>query len=433
MMISNFIHVMSDNIIWDALKQEFIVLSTNEIEFITRNKGKIIDEIIPKKLIEMGIVIDSDTKFDKISELIEQTTDKQIQGLYLITTTNCNLDCDYCLYRSSISGSLSKKSMMSFDIARKAIDKFYNLVENNEKYDGYWQQITFYGGEPLLNKKLLLQAIPYASMKFHDTFTSIVVNTNLTVLDSELIELFKKFNVQLQVSIDGTKYQHDFHRKLFSGEGTYEIVVENIKKLKLSGIDFLPLITANDVNIQYFNKTLFRLVRELELKKFGVNVLISNSYAVNDEYPKRLAREMIKAYDDFGIQACDEDFVSLYDAILGSGYSVCKNECGSTRKITVFPDGQVYACQGFEKMDKNCMGSLDSDFIKCSNWDYWRKRNRFSNEECLNCEVISFCGGGCALGSYNVSGSIYGIDYNRCQYNKEVFKVLSKRKLSAKK
>ena len=47
------------------------------------------------------------------------------------------------------------------------------------------------------------------------------------------------------------------------------------------------------------------------------------------------------------------------------------------------------------------MGNLTDDFINSENWNYWRKRNKFLNENCLNCEVIGSCGGGCAMGSYN--------------------------------
>ena len=51
--------------------------------------------------------------------LANKTTDKQFQGLYLITTTNCNLNCDYCFYRSDISESLLKRSNMNYTVKDK--------------------------------------------------------------------------------------------------------------------------------------------------------------------------------------------------------------------------------------------------------------------------------------------------------------------------
>lgn len=359
---------------------------------------------------------------------MKKTTDKQFQSLYLITTTSCNLDCDYCFYRSSASGSLKHRENMSFEVAKIAIDKFFEVVSNNIIDDNYWQQITFYGGEPLINKKMLMEAIPYASEKFNDSFTSLVINTNLVLLDDDLISLFKNYNVEVQVSLDGSKHQHDLHRKTIAGVGSYDLVINNIKKLIKNGVKVLPMITATDANVNNFSNTFYEIVSDLGIDDFAVNILITNSFKTDNNYPLILAHEMIKAYDKFGKLANDCVFVDLLSMLLGNNKDIAKNSCGSTRKITVFPDGGVYSCQTLEKVNINKMGDINSSFINNKNWELWRKRNRFNNQECLDCEVIASCGGGCATGSYNGTGTIYGIDLNQCLYTKELFKELVKRK-----
>ena len=70
----------------------------------------------------------------------------------------------------------------------------------------------------------------------------------------------------------------------------------------------------------------------------------------------------------------------------------------------------------------NYMGTIDTDFINNPNWNLWRQRNRFRNDECLDCEAITLCGGGCATGSYNGTGTIYGIDKNQCEYTRALLK-----------
>ena len=135
---------------------------------------------------------------------------------------------------------------------------------------------------------------------------------------------------------------------------------------------------------------------------------------------------MLKAYKKFGKKANDYSFVELYEMLLGNDKTIAKNSCGCTRKITVFPNGEVYSCQAMEKLDINKMGNIKTEFINNPNWELWKKRNKFYNEECLNCEVVASCGGGCATGSYNGTGSIYGIDYNQCHYTKNLFKHLLK-------
>lgn len=426
MRISRFFHVISDNEIWDALNKKIIPLDTELIKYIEDNKFNENIDIIPKTLIDYGIIVDEKEELNKIQLLIEQTTDKQFQSLFLITTTSCNLDCDYCFYRSSLSESLKHHQNMSFDVAKNAIDQFYEIVSKNKITDGYWQQITFYGGEPLINKELLIRAIPYAKNKFSSDYTSIVINTNLLLLDDEMISLFKENDVEVQVSLDGNKIQHDLHRKTINGTGSYDIVVMNIKKLLEKGVKVLPMITATNSNITDFSDTLFDIINELKIDDYAVNILITNSFETTKAYPLLLANEMIKAYKKFGTKATDYAFVELYDMLLGNDKRIAKNSCGSTRKITVFPNGEVFSCQALEKVDINQMGTLNSDFVNNPKWELWKKRNKFNNEECLNCEVVASCGGGCATGSYNGTGTIYGIDYNQCYYTKELFKQLVK-------
>lgn len=426
MRISRFIHIISQIELWDAINKNIIEVEPTLVSFIKENKDNFNIEEYPEILLKMGIVVKEEEELERIKKLAEQTTDKQFQSLYLITTTNCNLDCSYCFYRSSFSGSLKHRQNMSFEVAKNAIDKFFDIVSKNEITDNYWQQITFYGGEPLINKELLIQAIPYAREKFNDKFTSLVINTNLVLLDEEIIKMFKDNNVEVQVSLDGNKEQHDLNRKNIAGQGSYDIVIKNMKLLIENGIKVLPMITATDANINNFNETLWKIVEELNIDDYAVNILITNSFETNREYTLTLSKEMLKAYKKFGKKANDYSFVELYEMLLGNDKTIAKNSCGCTRKITVFPNGEVYSCQAMEKLDINKMGNIKTEFINNPNWELWKKRNKFYNEECLNCEVVASCGGGCATGSYNGTGSIYGIDYNQCHYTKNLFKHLLK-------
>src|SRR5574344_1391439 len=247
MRISRFIHVLNENEVWDALNKKIIELQKKQVVFIKDNKNNFDLIDYPRELEDMKIIVNDEFELKRINEIIKNTTDKQFQSLYLITTTSCNLDCDYCFYRSSSSQSLKHRENMSFETAKQAIDKFYDLVSKNEITKDYWQQITFYGGEPLINKNLLFKAIPYVKRKFKK-YTTIVINTNLILLDDEIIKLFKENNVEVQVSLDGNRQQHDLHRKTIKGKGTYDVVIKNMKTLLSNGIKVLPMITATDSN-----------------------------------------------------------------------------------------------------------------------------------------------------------------------------------------
>ncbi len=422
MKISSFIHIFEDRV-WDSLNKKFLELTPEEKEFIKNNKGNMIDSNIPNHLIELGIVTTYEKEKELFLKLKKLTTDIQFQSLYLITSTACNLNCDYCFYRSSASGSLHKRENMKFNVAKEALEQFKEIVKNNIKGDDYWQQITFYGGEPLLNKELLYQAIPYTRQLFGSD-TNLVINTNAVLLDDNDINLFKKNNVEVQVSLDGDEEKHNLHRKTHLGEPTYEIVINNMKRLLANGVKVLPMITATDDNIDNFSERVYQIVKELGIDDYAVNVLISNSFNSSSDYPEKLAAEMLKAYRDFGDIATDYSFVELYNRLIGEDKTIAKNSCGSSRKITVFPDGSVYACQAMEKLGVNNMGKLQDNYINNPNWSSWRNRSKFDNKECQNCACITSCGGGCATGSYNCSQSINGIDKNNCEYTKHLFKKI---------
>jgi radical SAM protein with 4Fe4S-binding SPASM domain len=228
----------------------------------------------------------------------------------------------------------------------------------------------------------------------------------------------------VQVSLDGDKYFHNLHRKTYYGKPTYSIVLNNIKKLLNNGVKVLPMITATDDNVNDFSKILYSIINELKITDYAVNILITKSFNISNDYAGKLATEMLKAYESFGHIANDYVFVELYNKLLGIDKTISKNSCGSSRKITVFPNGKVYACQAMEKVKENAMGTINDEFISDSNWDCWRNRSRFDNPECLNCECVMSCGGGCATGSYNINGSIYDIDKNNCEYTRELFKKI---------
>ena len=422
MKISTFIHIFN-NRVWDALHKEYICVSKEELNYIKNNIDRETLENIPKTLIDKGIITTKEKEMILLKSLKEKIKDKQFQSLYLISSTSCNLDCDYCFYRSSVSKSLNHHQNMSFDIAKKALIDFKKLVENNVKNSDYWQQVTFYGGEPLLNKAMLYQAIPFVRDNF-DINTNLVINTNGILIENKDIKLFNDNKVEVQISLDGDKASHDLHRKTQDGKPTYDIVIRNIKKLLESGVKVLPMITATNDNIDNFSEKIYSIVKELEICDYAVNVLITNSFVVSDNYTEKLANEMLLAYQKFGNIASDYVFVELYNRLLGVDKTLSKSSCGSSRKITVFPDGKVYACQALEKVPQNYMNTLFDEYLKNSNWECWRLRSRFDNEECLKCPSIISCGGGCATGSYNLNGSIYDIDKNNCEYTKKLFKKI---------
>ena len=93
--------------------------------------------------------------------------------------------------------------------------------------------LTFFGGETLLNFKVLQSALAYARERA--TSMGKVVNasltTNATLLREEVIDWIADNDVGVTVSIDGDREQQDKFRTFSNGMGSYDIILPRIKEL----------------------------------------------------------------------------------------------------------------------------------------------------------------------------------------------------------
>ena len=119
-------------------------------------------------------------------------------------TTKCNLNCVYCSEGDKAIAVLEKETLF------KAIDELPNLLE---KYKRENISLLWHGGEPLsVGKTYLQEVMQYAVNKLKNYKLKFLVQTNGTLIDAEWIDLFKKFNVGVGVSLDGYKELHDRNR-----------------------------------------------------------------------------------------------------------------------------------------------------------------------------------------------------------------------------
>jgi uncharacterized protein len=171
----------------------------------------------------------------------------KITRLVLLITQTCNLKCSYC-FAEAYMGSHSDNQVMSPGTARVAIEKVFKAVPD-------MGSILFFGGEPLIGFATIKGAVQ-ASEEYctaHQAqMPAFAISTNGTLIDQEVIELFKKHNFSVTISLDGPKHINDKQRQFPSGKGTYDIIKEKIDLLRGSGIEFRieVVFTDNHTNCQ---------------------------------------------------------------------------------------------------------------------------------------------------------------------------------------
>jgi uncharacterized protein len=126
------------------------------------------------------------------------------------------------------------KHPISWDIIKQSIH-FYvenaKYIINNTKRD---LVLGFYGGEPLLESKLIVKSIKYLETNYKNIFKRFrfALTTNGTELNEEIIKFFIKYDFQLLVSLDGPSQVHDRYRVYKNGKGTFKDVQNNLNLIK---------------------------------------------------------------------------------------------------------------------------------------------------------------------------------------------------------
>jgi uncharacterized protein len=219
-----------------------------------------------KQILKDDSIID---KFDKTEENCETQVkiktirnNDTVQYLYFTLSHNCNLACKYCFASCS---EMSGKSLMDFATARKSLDFFFQNERINQLY------IILFGGEPLLNYKVLRQIINYAYEKRYNI--RFIISTNGIQLNRELVDFFVQMKTVLHISLDGLESQQMFLRPDKQNSNYYRTLLDNIDYLKSKSVSVDIRLTLTKVNTN-----------------------------LND---------IFTFYEDIGITTCNFDFVSL--------------------------------------------------------------------------------------------------------------------------
>ena len=89
---------------------------------------------------------------------------KSITKLLLYVTGNCMLRCSYCYINDASEMSVNEtglncsKALMTWDVAKKAIDTFFEIAKTNNQKKLH---IRFFGGEPLMNFPVIKKSTFY--------------------------------------------------------------------------------------------------------------------------------------------------------------------------------------------------------------------------------------------------------------------------------
>lgn len=201
------------------------------------------------------------------TEIVKESLDN-INHIVFEVTDKCNLDCVYCGYGDMyFDHDKRNKGVISFN---KVVEIITYLLPKINNVKGHLY-IGFYGGEPLLESKLIQNIINFInSVVFgRDIFYTMTTNG---VLINKNFDLLIKNNIQLLISLDGNRKNHEY-RVFKNGKNSFEIVFNNAKELKTK----YPEYFNEKVNFMsvIHNKNSVREVHEFIYSEFGKSPRVS--------------------------------------------------------------------------------------------------------------------------------------------------------------
>lgn len=149
-----------------------------------------------------------------------------IDSYILGITEQCNLRCTYCCYSGNYANNRthSAKYMESNDI-----DSILDFIDNVSPDRAI--RISFYGGEPLLQYKLIRYTVDLGYKKWGNKVT-FSISTNGVLLTPAIIDWILANNIELAISIDGAEEYHDKHRIDISGNGSFSKIKSALSYIK---------------------------------------------------------------------------------------------------------------------------------------------------------------------------------------------------------
>ena len=349
----------------------------------------------------------------------------------VLTTLQCNFACGYCYQGDREDFNQFADKMTLETSARVAA-----WIERElDRLRPATFAMTFFGGEPLLNLPVVydLADRTWKATQARGIKQTLSIITNGLLLTEDVVDRLEPRGLRgVKITLDGDRDTHDRMRPLRGGQGTFDRIVENIRKVahrtrisiggnfdETSADSFpglLDFIAKQDFADQLVRVNFKPIVRDQpppspSLKKMLPLIPVGDG-------GKPLGGTCMTSAGAGGGSTCDhcsfldEKMAFLREETLRHGLPGPTGVPGGPCHVhhenahTIGPDGSLYACPGFTGEKALSTGHISGQT------DAWREGNRRKFDSldpwkaCGDCAYMPTCAGGCLTASYSQLGDV---------------------------
>lgn len=405
-------------LIHNALSNALVEITQDLYDLLQKDTLKRADfdskqEILTQLLDAKILVEDDEAEFLRIRHyMASRRYDSKYASFTILPTLDCNFSCPYCF-------ETKKKIYLSPDTIN-SIAKFINLIIRNKNEFN----ITWFGGEPLLASKQILNL--YKKLDIKDKKVDSTIITNGFLLNDTTIRILKEAKIKnVQITLDGTEKTHN-SRKALRGKVNLNVFQKTIQNIiQLSNENFANINIR--VNLDNKNKHEF-----LPLYKYLYNTIPNFEKNVS-VHPAFLLESTTKGCDKNEICVLSRRQISNYVIELQKKHQFshpllypsnllyeCPVRCDNSWVIC--PDGSLYKCWEIAGNEDFKVGYINNDgTITITNesllLQYLEGADPLSDNNCIKCKTYPICGGGCVHA--RIMKKYYNAKVNTCAYSKD--------------
>lgn len=320
-------------------------------------------------------------------------------------TPECNHNCVHCY-------NYWRKDFTEFEKLEGNFDESHYKKIAQKLVEQKAHTIVITGGEPLLVFKKIKSSIKF----LRENDINISINTNSTLLNSEIIDFIKSYDLSLFISFPCSNEKIcDF---ITNKPGSWKRIIDSLDTVFEYNLRFSLNVVVSKANINYLQTTLDFLKQRYEIKKIYITRVGKpvNSDATFDKY--LLSREDLCYVQDFCVKTKSNYGI---DVDTGCPYTLCsinsqaafelfgyKKFCTAGKtSYSIDVCGNVKACPRDSKQYGNI---LKEDFNLI--WDRmneWRDGSLLP-KECEKCNMKGACKGGCRVDAFPFTGKLNSLD-----------------------
>jgi uncharacterized protein len=378
------------------------------------------------ELVRLHVFTDGERQARPIQPVVDVSR-FPVGSLVLNIANKCNLHCSYC-YEPEAAKYGPAPVQMEWETARASVDFLFQKADGNQEVN-----LIFFGGEALLNFKLLQQVVAYAKEKAQEAGKRVdfSLTTNGTLLTDEVIDFFQEHRFGVTVSIDGPQELHDKRRFFLtakgSRKGSYELLLPRLQRL-LTRYTARPVVAR--VTLTKGTVEIVRIYEHLSALGFfevGFSPVTARSGEDYGLEPADL-RQVLDGFKELGARYVERALRNQYTGFSNLSTLLTDLHAGTNKLfpcgaglglLDVDGNGDVYLCHRFPGSEEHKYGNV-KDGLQYERLNEFLNGAHVGNKPvCQTCWIRGLCGGGCYHEAYTQFGDGALPNLHYCDFLRE--------------